>query len=367
MNSPAICSGQTATLTANGASTYTWTGGLSGNPATTPALTGTTTYTVTGTASGCSKTAVATVTVTPLPNVTVNSPAICSGSTATLTANGASTYTWTGGLSGNPATTPALNSTTTYTVSGTTSGCTGTAVATVTVSPSLNVTVNSPSICAGGTATLTGNGATTYTWTGGLSGNPATTPALNATTTYTVTGTTNSCSNTAVATVTVTTTPATPSITQSDDTLYSSTIVAGASYEWYKGGILIATTSTPFLEITAEGVYTLKVKSGDCTSDISSNFSAIYTGIKNATNAISLFEVYPNPTDGRLVLNLNLIKNSTVKWTIFSSDGREMLQKSYTTAKTVFEELNINEFASGVYIIRLNVDSEVHYHKLIKE
>ncbi|MFN8238497.1 MAG: hypothetical protein U0T77_10020 [Chitinophagales bacterium] len=184
VNSPAICSGQTATLTANGASTYTWTGGLSGNPATTPALTGTTTYTVTGTASGCSKTAVATVTVTALPNVTVNSPAICSGNSATLTANGASTYTWTGGLSGNPATTPALNSTTTYTVTGTTSGCTGTAVATVTVSPSLNVTVNSPAICTGSTATLTANGATTYTWTGGLSGNPATTPALTGTTTY---------------------------------------------------------------------------------------------------------------------------------------------------------------------------------------
>ncbi len=189
VNSPAICAGNTATLTANGATTYTWTGGLSGNPATTPALNTTTTYTVTGTASGCSKTAVATVTVTPSLNVTVNSPAICAGSTATLTAGGATTYTWTGGLSGNPATTPALNTTTTYTVTGTSGSCTGTAIATVTVTPLPNVTVNSPGICAGNTATLTANGATTYTWTGGLSGNPATTPALNSTTTYTVTGT----------------------------------------------------------------------------------------------------------------------------------------------------------------------------------
>ncbi|MBK9328126.1 MAG: hypothetical protein IPM95_02190 [Sphingobacteriales bacterium] len=50
-----------------------------------------------------------------------------------MTANGATTYSWTGGLSGNPATTTALNSTTTYTVTGTTNGCTGTAVATVTI------------------------------------------------------------------------------------------------------------------------------------------------------------------------------------------------------------------------------------------
>ncbi|MBK9328251.1 MAG: M36 family metallopeptidase [Sphingobacteriales bacterium] len=367
VNSPTICSGQTATLTAGGATSYTWTGGLTGNPATTPALTNTTTYTVTGTASGCTNTAVATVNVSSGLNVTVNSPTICAGQTATLTPNGATSYTWTGGLSGNPATTPALTGTTTYTVTGSSGACTGTAIATVTVTALPTVTVNSPTVCSGNTATLTADGATIYTWTGGLSGNPATTPALSNTTTYTVTGSTGSCSKTAVATVTVNSTPATPAITQSNDTLYSSTIVAGASYEWYKGGVLIATTSTPFYEITSQGVYTLKVKSGDCASEVSPNFSAIYTGIRNAANSVSVFEIYPNPTDGRLVLNLNLTKNSMVKWTIFSSDGREMVQKSYSVTKAVFEELNINEYAGGVYIIKLNVDNEVHYHKLVKE
>ncbi|MBK9328125.1 MAG: hypothetical protein IPM95_02185 [Sphingobacteriales bacterium] len=65
----------------------------------------------------------------------MNSPSICDGQTAALTANGATTYSWTGGLSGNSPVTPALNTTATYTVTGTTNGCTGTAVATVTVKP----------------------------------------------------------------------------------------------------------------------------------------------------------------------------------------------------------------------------------------
>ncbi|MDB5226033.1 MAG: Zinc-dependent metalloproteinase lipoprotein family, partial [Bacteroidota bacterium] len=151
VNSPTICSGQTASLTATGATTYTWTGGLAATATvTTPALTSMTTYTVTGTTSGCTGTAVATVTVNPNPTVGVNSPTICSGTTASLTATGATTYTWTGGLAATATvTTPTLTSTTTYTVTGTASGCTATAVATVTVTPLPNVAVNSSSICSG--------------------------------------------------------------------------------------------------------------------------------------------------------------------------------------------------------------------------
>ncbi|MFN8262484.1 MAG: hypothetical protein U0T07_03075 [Chitinophagales bacterium] len=70
------------------------------------------------------------------------------------------------------------------------------------------VTVSSPVICAGQTAQPVASGATSYTWTGGLSSvsNPVT-PALSTTTTYTVTGISGSCSATAVATVTVNANP----------------------------------------------------------------------------------------------------------------------------------------------------------------
>jgi hypothetical protein len=135
-------------------------------------LTTTTTYTVTGTTNGCTGTAVSTVTVKPNPIVSVNSPSICNGQTTSLTASGATTYSWTGGLSANATpTTPILTTTTTYTVTGTTNGCTGTAVSTVTVKPKPTITVNSPSICRGhGTANLTAivSGASSYSWTGGL-------------------------------------------------------------------------------------------------------------------------------------------------------------------------------------------------------
>ncbi|MFH0895699.1 MAG: hypothetical protein V2A54_14780, partial [Bacteroidota bacterium] len=184
VNSPTICAGGTATLTANGASTYNWSTGSTSNPiSVTPAVT--TTYTVTGTSAlGCTNTAQSIVTVSPLPIVTVNSPTICAGQTATLTANGASNYNWSTGSTSNPINvTPAVN--TTYTVTGTILGCAGTATSVVTVNSLPLVTVNSDTICAGQTATLTANGGTTYLWNTGSTSNPITiTPG--STTTYTV-------------------------------------------------------------------------------------------------------------------------------------------------------------------------------------
>lgn len=144
--------------------TYAWTpttgltpsNGLGASVVAAPSTT--TTYTVTGTdaVSGCSVSGTTTVTIsnaTPVVSVTNSAPTFCSGiNTTTLTASGASTYTWspTTGLSfpgGGAYTGTAINSaliadppsTTTYTVIGN-NGCTNSApvnvTATVQVRPS---------------------------------------------------------------------------------------------------------------------------------------------------------------------------------------------------------------------------------------
>lgn len=217
--SATICVGQqTGTLTANGASTYTWspaTGLSSTNGASVNATPGTSAiYTVNGTdVNGCVNTATASVLVNSLPNVTVNSGTICAGTSMTLSANGASTYTWgpAGGLSGTSgnSVTASPASTTVYTLSGTDANtCTSTATSTVAVAPNPTVTAGNASICLGQqTATLTANGATSYTWapgtglsstTGGtVSANP------NATTTYTITGAVGTCTAAGTCTVLV--------------------------------------------------------------------------------------------------------------------------------------------------------------------
>ncbi|HXD91727.1 MAG TPA: T9SS type A sorting domain-containing protein, partial [Bacteroidia bacterium] len=124
---PLICAGFTTTLTANGATTYSWSPatGLSATTGSTVVAspTVTTSYTVTGFSGASAGVAISTVTV-DLPPVTADSAIMCTSGSATLTASGATTYTWNTGATGAIiVASPTI--TTNYTVTGTdANGCT---------------------------------------------------------------------------------------------------------------------------------------------------------------------------------------------------------------------------------------------------
>jgi hypothetical protein len=125
-SSTAICSGQSAFISANGAMSYTWIPGglnfqgINANPVST------TVYTVNAlTSNFCPAMNTVTVSVNPSPTVSAiaNISTICKGESANLTANGATTYSWS-----NAATTASIavspTVTTIYNVNGVSNGCT---------------------------------------------------------------------------------------------------------------------------------------------------------------------------------------------------------------------------------------------------
>ncbi|MDP3557430.1 MAG: kelch repeat-containing protein [Bacteroidota bacterium] len=142
-----VCAGSSATINVTGASTYTWsTGSNSSSIVITP--TANTTYSVIGTSSaGCvsQTTAVNNVTLNALPTLSIvtSNSLICTGNSATLTASGATTFTWNTAANGaNIAVTPSV--TTSYTVNGTDgNGCTNMTTITQSVSLCTEIAVNS--------------------------------------------------------------------------------------------------------------------------------------------------------------------------------------------------------------------------------
>ncbi|MES2591474.1 MAG: PKD domain-containing protein [Bacteroidota bacterium] len=260
VNSETICSGQTATLTASGATTYVWSTGSTDNSITeNPASTDS--YTVTGTSGGCSGTAVATVTVGSGLTIIVNSATICTGQTAVLTASGAATYVWSTGSTANSITV-SPSSIASYTVTGTSGGCSGTAIANVTVANALTITVNSATICTGQTATLTANGGTSYVWSTGSSGNSITV-SPSSVTSYTVTGSNGGCSGTAIASVTVGNALAvnvnSATICAGEDAILTAS--GGVTYVWSTGSTANSITDSP----AATASYTVTGSDGGCT------------------------------------------------------------------------------------------------------
>ncbi len=213
-NSYTACSGSPSTLTATGATSYTWSTSANTNSiVVSPSVT--TVYTVSGNNNGgCVVAKTITVNVIPNPTVSVMSFSTCSAIVQTLTAIGANTYTWNNNSAMNTATIfVPNNSFGVLTVTGTAvNGCKGVASGTVTVGPTPNVMVSSSSnsICLGATVptiNLTASGASTYTWDNTSTGTViSVSPTI--TTTYSVTGTnTFGCSKTVSISILVTPIP----------------------------------------------------------------------------------------------------------------------------------------------------------------
>ena len=185
-----ICNGISVTLIGSGATSYTWNNGITQGTAFAPTV-GTHTYTVSGTdANGCVNTDAVDIVVNAIPVVNAGlDQSVCIGSQVTLTATGATTYTWNNSIINGTAFTPVLG-TITYTVSGTTLGCSSIDQVVVTVNPLPTINAGADvSACENQSIILTGFGAGvggTYTWDKGAVNAVSFLPTS---TTYTVTGT----------------------------------------------------------------------------------------------------------------------------------------------------------------------------------
>jgi hypothetical protein len=272
-----ICNGNCVTIggapTASGgtpAYTYLWSSVPASvipavaNPNVCPAVT--TVYTVTVTeANGCSGTDNVTVTVNPIPVVSILSSdadnIICSGTCVTFTATGAIDYTFyvNGAIVQGPS--PIATYTNcTFTngqsiyVTGTANGCSSnSATLTMTVNPIPTVSatlVVSPSSCGvcDGSITVTPLGGTpaySYLWNNGQTTNPATALCANI---YVVTVTdskgctaqsTTNLNDPGANSVVLTSSDADNSICAGECVTYTATSVTAVSYEFFNGAISV--------------------------------------------------------------------------------------------------------------------------------
>ncbi len=235
-----ICAGDSVLLSSSGANFYAWNNGTQSGINFAPTISGD--YIVTGIdVNGCQNKDTVALVINTLPTVTANASAsaVCAGGTLTLAGGGAATYAWNNSVTNGVAFVP--TSTLTYNVTGTdANGCSSTASQTITINtlPIVNASTSAASVCAGGTLTLTGSGAATYTWNNGVTDGVLFIPA--STNTYIVTGIdANTCSDTATITVPVNVLPIVTA-NASNDTICSgqSTILTGGgavSYVWNNG------------------------------------------------------------------------------------------------------------------------------------
>ena len=289
--SPAICAGDNVTLTANGASSYTWVPiiGLSSTntPVVSASPTSTITYTVTGMDLGCSGTTTVTVTVNPLPTVTfatVND--VCLNDTPfTLTQGSPAGGSYTGpGITNTNTFNPSIAGVGTHLITYTytdNNNCVNSATQNIVVKPNpvMTVTPDNVSICLGTSVAIVANGADTYLWSpdntlSSSTGNAVTATPVS-TTVYTVVGTIDGCtaSESAIVntytTIPIAVTPLSDSLCPGEATMFTA---SGAfNYTWLPAeGLSSNSTPTVICTPTATTVYTVLGSDNDgCTGSAS--------------------------------------------------------------------------------------------------
>lgn len=331
-----ICQGGNLILTATGANNYSWSPSntLSSffGPNVVASPLSTTNYTVIGELNTCTASAVYQVSVIPVPNILVSASAytICQNSSALITANGASNYSWTPSIglntsSGNQVTASPAN-TTTYVVTGKNGQCTAYGSVTITVVPVPVMSLNTPNpkLCKGTSTQVFANGASNFTWTPSTGLNNTNSSVVlaspEASTNYTVTGF-NSIGNVVCAMTQEILIQVVPQVTAA--TSNSAAICAGQSvkifayggnnYEWQPAaGLDNNEVFNPFASPKATTIYTVTISNdGNC-----SGTATVLVKVNPIPEVNAGADFIANIDD---VINLNATGSGTMTWV--SGDG----------------------------------------------
>ena len=328
--------------------------------------------------NGCIASSTVTITQGTINNpiITATSSTVCAGTTATLTAGGANTYTWSTGATGaNYTVTPTTSMH--YTVTGTDiNNCKGSAISTVNVFALPNVVVNSANICLGSIASLTANGANTYSWSPaiGLSTTTGNSVFANLTssTIYYVIGTNiNGCKQISTSTVTINPLPvasfsANPSTALIQNPIINFTdLSSGASintWNWFFGDGGSSNQQNTTHTYTNVGIYpvTLIITStAGCkdsiahTIEIDAGSVVIHNAFSPNNDGLNELFIIDNITDfpsnhvyiynrwGQLVWHAEHYNNTSVAWNGTSEDGTALYAGTYYYTVEIVGKKNV--------------------------
>lgn len=253
------------------------------------------------------------------------------------------------------------------------------------VSLPLTVTVNSASICASATTTLTASGGNTYSWSPsiGLSDSTGSVVIANPsiTTTYTVVATKGDSMSLAISTVTVLALPSVSYTLTADTTPHTwdvypaySTNVNSATWYWGDGSSTIG--FYPSHTYAVAGRYNICVSvysvCGDsaqsCQNDSvyrysynSTSSNMIYVNVKNSTTGItnyntknSTIKIYPNPASNKITIDAN----DVVDVKLFDVVGKQI-----SSAKQ--NQIDVSNLTEGVYFMQVKTTSTTITQKII--
>ena len=144
----------------------------------------------------------------------------------------------------------------------------------------------------------------------------------------------------------------------------SATVIPGAgvdpyTYEWDTGD------STMTVNGLAAGSYMVTVSDRFGCSDVIEVTVDVVSAIEEVEN-ITNIELYPNPTTGLATLKIDFIEAVDAQIQLVNLMGQVLFHRVDTNVESAQYELDLNNYPSGLYMVRVVMDNQIHTEKLIK-
>jgi len=134
----------------------------------------------------------------------------------------------------------------------------------------------------------------------------------------------------------------------------------GTNFLWNNGA------TTACIIVSTSGTYGVTVTNvNGCTSYCSVVISSCRMDESGATNNMAL---YPNPTTGNTMLEVNAASNGTAVLRLIDVTGKLFNTKTVTLTKGLNAvDLNVSDYADGIYLLQIVSDDNVQTLRLIKQ
>jgi hypothetical protein len=140
-----------------------------------------------------------------------------------------------------------------------------------------------------------------------------------------------------------------PTIVQNGNVLSTQTF---NTYQWRRDNVIISGANKQSYTATQAGNYTVIVTQNGCQGASPSLAFTPNTSLNEAKNKVSV-NLYPNPTENRLFIELQQISQTTIE--IYSSEGKLVWTEQATDTKT---SVGLDTWARGVYFVHIKQNGE---------